>query len=868
MSEENTIPKKFKPADYEGKWQQFWEEEKVYKWDPTRSREETFVVDTPPPTVSGALHIGHIFSYTQTDIQVRYNRMQGKNIFYPLGWDDNGLPSERRVQNVYGIQCNLDVPYDDNWTPVEATKKKKEADQVSRKNFIEACSILTKKDEEAFKNLYTRLGLSVDWDLEYDTIGKHSQTVSQLSFLDLVEKEQVYLSESPTMWDVDFQTAIAQAELEDKEDIGFFYDLKFKIKDTDDHLVIATTRPELLGACVAVVVHPEDDRYKEYVGKTALTPLYGANIPIMTSEHAEIDKGTGVLMICTFGDASDVEWWKHSKMPIKQIIDKSGRIMPIDFTSELFVSEDTQKADKAHTQIVGKKVKPAKKIIAELLKESGDLLDDPKQTKRFVKYYEKGESPVEYISTRQWFIKILEHKEELVAQGEKINWHPEHMKTRYMHWVQGLNQDWCISRQRFFGVPFPVWFPIDEHGYPNYQRPLFAKKDKLPVDPMVDCPEGYTEEQRNQPNGFMGEKDVMDTWATSSVSPQIATHWGIDQDRHDKLFPMDLRPQSHEIIRTWAFYTVTKAWLHEKKVPWTNIAISGWILDPDRKKMSKSKGNVVTPESYFDTFSADAVRYWTSRARLGVDTAFDENVFKIGKKLSNKLFNASKFVLMQLEGTEQAQLDDVNNITMPIDKSWYSMVLKQVEAATKYYDNFDYATATQTSESLFWTFCDHYLELVKGRSYSEENSPEKLSSLATLNLSLKTFLKLLAPVLPHLCEEIWSWRFSNDQERSIHKNSWPKINDNEMPIYKDFTDAEFETARKILTEIRSAKSEAQKKMKWPVEKLVITGTDAEQKLAQSVIVDVNKAGNVTGEVTYSNGEELATSVELSEKDCE
>lgn len=841
-----TLPKKFNPQDFEKKWQKIWEDQELYKWNHKCKREDTFSVDTPPPTVSGSLHIGHVFSYTQTDIQVRFNRMKGKNIFYPMGWDDNGLPSERRVQNVYGIQCNPDIAYDEKWIPKKCKGGK--VKQISRKNFIKACSILTKQDEIAFKDLYTKLGLSVDWSLEYDTIGKHSQQISQLSFLDLVNKGQVYSCESPTMWDIDFQTAIAQAELEDREDVGYFYDLAFNIQDSDEKIIISTTRPELLGACIAVVVHPEDSRYSTLVGKKAIIPLYETLIPILTSKHAERDKGTGALMICTFGDSSDVEWWKQSQLPVKQIIDRSGKIIAVDFGKKPFESLSPKKALQIHLQLVGKDIPEAKKKISELLHDF--IIGDPKKTIRSINYYEKGYRPVEYISTRQWFIKILDHKKDLIDQGNKICWYPEHMKSRYLHWVIGLNQDWCISRQRYFGIPFPVWYPLDQNGSADYSRPIFASKEQLPVDPMVDCPKDYSEEQRNKPGGFIAEKDVMDTWATSSMTPQIATHWIIDKDKHGKLFPMDIRPQSHEIIRTWTFYTIVKSWLHEKEIPWKNITISGWILDPDRKKMSKSKGNVETPEEFFDKYSADAIRYWSSRAKLGADSIFDENVFKIGIKLSNKLFHASKFVLMQLNDYDQSILDDVANITEELDKSWYSKILKLIESSTKSFENFDYASSIHATEDHFWNFCDHYLEIVKGRSYLEGNSKKKLSCLVTLNLSLQTFLKLFAPILSHLCEEIWSWRYSDNNLKTIHKNTWPCLSKKDLKFIEANDDINFELAKQILANIRAKKSEKQKKMKWPVSQLEIKANKSIIDRVKIIMPDLIKAGSIKNDQVF------------------
>jgi valyl-tRNA synthetase len=581
------IPKKYKHLEVEEKWRQRWEETGIYRWDSSIPRDQTFVVDTPPPTVSGSLHVGHVFSYTHEDLLVRYQRMIGKNIAFPMGWDDNGLPTERRVQNLLGIRCNPHLPYDPEWRPEPKGKKNKEIEEVSRRNFIEACGLVTAEDEKAFEHLWRHLGLSLDWSEQYATIDDHCRKISQLSFLDLVNKGQVYNVESPNMWDIDFKTAVAQAEVEDRPRQGLFYDLRFGVEGGGE-LLIATTRPELLGACIAVVAHPDDERYRELFGKLAITPLYGARVPIVAAEHADPEKGTGILMVCTFGDAMDVEWWKASGLPVKQLIGRDGRILQAAMGEGPYESVDAVRAQSSHDEIAGLTVAKAKKRIAELLAEDGSLpgwqgaalVGEPRPTDQIVKFFEKGDRPLEFVPTRQWFIRTLEHKEALLAQGDKIQWHPAHMKTRYTHWVEGLNQDWCISRQRYFGIPFPVWYPVDDGGELDFADPIFADQEALPVDPLTDTPPDYTEDQRDQPGGFAAEPDVMDTWATSSMTPQIQSHWGIDPERHAKLFPMDIRPQAHDIIRTWAFSTIVKAWMHEGEIPWYHVVLSGWILIP------------------------------------------------------------------------------------------------------------------------------------------------------------------------------------------------------------------------------------------------------------------------------------------------
>lgn len=869
------IPEKYDHKGAENRWMELWEKAGIYRWDPTRGRDETFVVDTPPPTISGSLHMGHVFSYTQQDLLVRYNRMRGKNISYPMGWDDNGLPTERRVQNVFNIQCNPKLPYKEGWKPTKVdpnSKEKKQAEEVSRQNFIEACEALTVEDEKAFQELWTHLGLSLDWSRTYATIDNHCRHISQLSFLDLVDKGHVYNVEAPTVWDVDFKSAVAQAEIEDREIPGAFHDIEFGIEGGGS-FVIATTRPELLPACIAVVAHPSDVRYQKLFGKYAITPLFKAKVPILAAEHADPEKGSGILMVCTFGDVMDVEWWKRSSLPAKQIISLKGTIKDVEYGKAPFESTDPATAKENYGKLVGLDVKKARKLVAEMLAAPGSTADgkgialknEPKQITHPVKFYEKGERPLEFITTRQWFIKTMTHKEALIGQGRKIEWHPAHMRSRYENWVEGLNSDWCISRQRFFGVSFPVWYPVKQNGEIDYDKPIYADKKSLPVDPYVDTPPGYKPEQRNQPGGFSGDPDVMDTWATSSLTPQIQTGWLLDPTKHKKLFPMDIRPQAHEIIRTWAFSTIVKAWMHENEIPWRHVVISGWILDPDRKKMSKSKGNVVTPNGLIDEHSADAVRYWAARARLGTDTAFDPTVFKIGSKLVVKLFNASRFVLMQLKDP----VPGVEKITHPLDRAIVSVLTDVIKEATESFDKFDYAQALQITEENFWHFCDHYLELVKARSYGEVPSSDKESAHATLFWTLKTFTRLFAPFTPYITEEIWSWKFAGSgKDAYVHTAAWPSVNE----VAKIQGDAAaFRAAIEVLSAIRGAKTTAQKGQKWGVKSLTIKAKSTDLTVLKTVIDDVTRTGSVVeGGTKLIPAEDLGTTkfaveVELAEQ---
>ncbi|HIA47537.1 MAG TPA: valine--tRNA ligase [Candidatus Hydrogenedentes bacterium] len=823
------LPKKYKPHAVEASWKNAWGKSGIYAWDPNRPREETFVVDTPPPTVSGSLHLGHLFSYSHQDFIVRYQRMRGKNIFFPIGWDDNGLPTERRVQNLMNVKCSTDVPYDPDFKGVRLTgKAKTPPEPISRKNFVELCDDVVVDDEEVFKALWTRLGLSYDWDQEYTTIGEHSRRISQYSFLKLLEDDEIYQAERPVLWDVDFQTAIAQAELKDKELPSAYQYLNFGVDGSDTKLVIATTRPELLPACVAVAVHPDDERYKEYVGQEAVTPLFGVKVRIIADVKADPEKGTGVVMICTFGDQTDVEWWTEYKLPTRQILNREGHLIHITFGDEGWESVDADKANAVYEKLSGKYVKPARRIIVEEAEAAGNVIARPQEDiTHSVKFFEKGDRPLELIPARQWYTKLMDKKQALIEQGQKIKWHPEYMYKRYEHWVEGLNQDWCLSRQRFFGVPIPVWYKIDEHGETQYDQRALPSVEQLPVDPLGEVPEGYTEEQRNQPNGFSGDPDIFDTWATSSLSPQISSHWFLDEERHAKLYPADMRPQGHDIIRTWAFYTIVKAYLHDKEVPWTNITLSGWILDPDRKKMSKSQGNVVTPEPMLDEFGADSVRYWAGRARLGVDTAHDEQVFKVGKRLCMKMFNASKFVIDRFGDIDPALLGP-EKVTVETDRVAIAQLRPLIERATAAFDDFDYSQALQRTEDFFWAmFCDNYIELAKPRTYDEELSVERLSAASSLRLIHRALVRMLAPFVPFITDEVWHWAYSGDADMhdSVHRSPWPTLSEF-ASIPEPSDSGTWAATMEVVDAVRKAKANAQMSVKAPVESLQVTHTQA------------------------------------------
>ena len=847
------LPKHFESQSAEKKWDDAWQAAGIYHYDSSRGRSETFVVDTPPPTVSGSLHVGHVFSYTHTDVIVRHQRMLGKNIFYPMGWDDNGLPTERRVQNYFHVRCEPTEKYHEDLKlePANAKKMKERPMLLNRKNFIELCHQLTTVDEKAFQELFTRLGLSVDWRQTYETINDRCRKQAQMSFLDLHEKGHAYQSFAPTMWDVDYQTAVAQAEVTDKPKQGHFHHIEFGVEGISDTFTIATTRPELLPACVGVTAHPSDERYKHLFGKKALTPLFRVPVPIFPSELADPDKGSGILMVCTFGDQTDVLWWRSEKLALRQILGKAGRLEPVTYGSEEYPSLNPEAANKYYAELVGKNVVQARTAIVQLLRdESGSatgstapLQKEPEPVEQAVKFYERGDRPLEFLSTRQWFVRLMDKKQQLLKNGETIKWHPDFMHARYRDWTENLGLDWCLSRQRYFGVPIPVWFAVNADGTTNWESPILPKVADLPVDPMADTPAGFNESQRDQPGGFTGETDIFDTWFTSSLSPQIGSHWGLDDKRHEALFPADIRPQSHEIIRTWAFYTIAKAMLHENTIPWHHVVISGWILDPDRKKMSKSQGNVITPLHLFDEHGVDAVRYWAAGARLGADTAFDPQEFKIGRRLTTKLFNAAKFVLSH-EGFE-------GPITDELDLAFVSELKQLVEKATAAHGSFSFAQALQDTEAFFWThFTDTYLELAKPRAWKQEegdaphSEESRSSAIAALRLGLNVLLRLFAPILPYITEEIWSWVFAEESgSASIHTAPWPSSKDFEG-IAAPANAGSFKLAVDAFTAINRSKADAQVSAGRVVESLTVAGSQATLDALQPVLECAIQAARV------------------------
>lgn len=789
------FPNQYDPKEVEAKLSNYWEKSGIYKWNPSENRESNFSIDTPPPTVSGMLHMGHVFSYTQTDFIARYQRMKGMNVFYPMGFDDNGLPTERLVEKVKDVR----------------------ASHMQRHEFVEMCKQVVEESEESYKQICKSVALSIDWSQEYQTISNTSVKVSQMSFLDLYKKNLLERKYAPTFWDPIDMTAIAQAEMEDKEKQGHMAYIEFG-NVSGSSIVIATTRPEMIPACVALFFHPDDERYKHLSGKEATTPIYNHSIPIIADEAVDPEKGTGLVMCCTFGDIQDIEWWKKHNLELKDVISLYGRM-------------------KNSGSYDGMKVSEARKTILEDLGEKVLKIESVTQ---FVKCAERSGAPLEIIPTNQWYIKILDYKDRLLGKANECEWHPEYMKVRLENWVKGLNQDWCISRQRYFGVPFPVWYSKREG---EEGKIIIPDASQLPVDPLKDLPDGYSADEVEP------DKDVMDTWATSSVTPQLNTHtisseFSGGNDRHEKLFPFDLRPQGHEIIRTWAFYTLVKSMHHEDVKPWKNVMISGWCLASDKTKMSKSKGNVITPESLIQEKSSDVVRYWASTSKLGVDTAYSEDLMKIGKKLVNKIWNASKFCSIHISNMNGRPTTPKNDYSLGIIREsldvWVlSKLSEAIKLASEEFEKFEYCGARVHIENFFWNdFCDNYMEFIKARVYneSEGGAAARQSAIYTIYHCLKAVLHLFAPFIPYVTEEVNSILFNGE---SIHRRgSWPKDIDHIMVESSLHQGA---AMLAIIELVRKAKSINNASLRADLKLIKYSGI----KLDSSVEADLLGAGNAS-----------------------
>jgi valyl-tRNA synthetase len=813
----------YNAAVTESKWQKYWQEQKIYQWQPSQSRFDSFVIDTPPPTVSGLLHMGHVFSYTQADFIARFQRMQGKQVFYPMGFDDNGLPTERLVEKIIGKKASI---YEQ---------------ENGQGSFVQKCQEVVQEAEAEFENLFNQIALSVDWEQKYQTISPQSQKLSQASFLDLWHKNYIEKKLAPVFYDITDRTALAQADLIDCEVEGFQYHFNFTIEK--NKVAIMTTRPELLPACVALVVHPQDSRYLNFIGKKAISPLFNLEVPVVADDLVQFEKGTGAVMCCTFGDETDLKWQKKHNLPNREIINSFGKFKT---ASELVHLAD----NKLYQELLAdKKLKEGKEAIVLALTQQKLLLGDPQKIVRSVKCAERSGTPIEIISQEQWFIKLLNKKADLHHKVEQCNWRPAYMKVRIQQWIDGLAFDWCISRQRFFGVKFPVWKLVSLDGL----QTKFAVADisQLPVDPLVDLPFGYVKTSHNLVEDISGQRwqifpetAVMDTWATSSITPQLSSHaissqFCFDSTRHNQLFPADLRPQAHEIIRTWAFYTIAKSLLHEDSVPWYNLMISGWCLAADKTKMSKSKGNVITPASLIASKGADAVRYWASSSSLGADITYSEEVFKIGQKLITKLFNACKFAYSHfgvLNKFNNAYF--IENITYTSDLYILQKLQNVLEIYQQEFLQFEYAKALEVVEEFFWKYlCDNYLEICKVRCYgllAEKYADQTLSkeqqenilagqksAVSTLYLVFNAILKLFAPFLPHICEELYSLVFTSEfsEKKSIHSRN----NFAYLPLCFENSKAlqQGEWLLAALFAVRKYKSEHNLSMKTTINKLIV-----------------------------------------------
>ena len=778
-----SLPKRYDASTAEPGLQVFWQNSGSYRFS-TEDDRPVYAIDTPPATVSGQLHLGHTSSFSQTDFLARFWRMNGYNVFYPMGFDDNGLPTDRYVEKRLGIT----------------------AQQVGRRAFIEKCLEVSDEAERDYKALWQRIGLSVDWRHSYRTIDDLSRRTSQMSFLDLYRKDLAYRREAPTIWCPECQTAVAQAELNDLERESEFVTLAFRL-ESGETLRIATTRPELLPACVAVFVHPNDARFQHLIGQRATVPLFEFEVPILADMRADPEKGTGAVMCCTFGDVTDVEWWYTYNLPLRIVIGRDGKMTG------------------AAGELAGMSVEEARKRIIETLDAHGFVLGRQTVTQS-VRVHERDDSPVEYIVTLQWFVKVLDYKKELLEAGEQVIWHPTHMKSRYREWVENLGWDWCISRQRYFGVPIPVWY-CDACG-----EILVADEEQLPVDPTeekppVACDCGST--------SITPEEDVMDTWATSSMSPQIVGRWLTDKQLYEKVFPMNLRPQAHEIIRTWAFYTIVKSYHHFGILPWRDIAISGWVVEgKGGGKISKSRGGFMPPMEMIEKYSADAVRYWAASTGMGKDTTVNEEKIAMGGKLVTKLWNVAKFSQRFLEGyVPPAEFPDFT----PTDRWLLSRTQWLIRRVSELFRSYDYAAAKSETESFFWReLADNYLEMCKERLYDETNELRE-GARYTLYQVLLSIIKLFAPILPYITETIYQALFVvSEGEGSIHTSRWPVANE---LFTSEKANAAGEALIEVATAVRRYKSEANISLGTELKRLQLATTEPDfARMLQETIADI------------------------------
>ncbi len=771
------LPKRYDPSEAEPRLQGFWQEKRIYAFN-EGGEGEVFSVDTPPPTVSGRMHLGHSFSYAQQDYCVRFQRMRGKRVLYPFGTDDNGLPTERLVEKKRGVR----------------------AGEMKREGFRKLCLSFVKEELPAFTADWIRLGMSCDFSRPYSTIDEHSQRVGQHSFIDLYKKGLIYRRETPVAWCPTCQTAIAQAEFENVELTSHFNDVIFRCSGKE--LVISTTRPELIPACVALFAHPDDPRYRELRGKFAIVPLFNYDVPILFDESVDREKGTGLMMVCTFGDKEDIDKWYRYKLPLRIILTRDGRL------------------NEQAPGYEGLPIKEARAKIITELREQGLLVRQEKIT-HAVNVHERCSTEIEFLKTKQWFINVLDKKEELLEAADRIRWFPEHMKSRYRHWVENLNWDWCISRQRSYGVPIPVW-------YTSEGEVVLPSEEELPVDPTGQRPKGREDEE------LTPETDVFDTWMISSVTPQIVLDWKGGEERMN-LYPMSLRPQAHDIIRTWAFYTIVKGVYHHGKPPWKDIVISGHVLDPKGEKMSKSKGNVIHPQDVIAKYSADALRFWAASVKLGDDLPYMEKDVRTGQRTITKLWNATRFAITHL-GDYQGFEGEL----ALLDRWLLSRFTRILKECTDHFERYEYSKTKFEAEQFFWnTFCDNYLELVKDRLYAPEKYGEQtLSAKHTLYSVTLGILKLFAPIMPHVTEELYQLYFKKiDGAESVHVSKWPEYREE---LIDEEAEAVGDEVVRILQAVRKFKSERNLSLKAPLKKVVVR-TELDLRLVEQELLAATRA---------------------------
>jgi valyl-tRNA synthetase len=803
------LPDQYDAQAAQTKWQAFWNENKTYAF---HGEEPVFSIDTPPPTVSGSMHLGHAFSYTQGDIIARYKRMRGYSVLYPFGTDDNGLPTERLVEK----QKNVHSP------------------SMDRTAFRELCYATVQELLPSFSQSWKDIGMSADFANAYSTIDERSQKTSQHSFLDLFRKGYAYRKESPFAWCVTCQTAIAQAEFENVELASTFNDISFGVlKDSmpDEPVVIATSRPELLPACVALCYHPDDSRYARLANAFAIVPLTNHHVPIIPDKDVDMTKGTGLLMVCTFGDKEDIEKWRRHKLPMRALFTKDGKLTSL---AGVFA---------------GLKIKEARKHVIASLKESGALVNS-KPIRHAVNTHERCGTEIEFMPTTQWFVNVLDHKESLLAAGAQIAWHPDHMHVRFEHWVQNLSWDWCISRQRSYGVPFPVWYSArrGEEG-----KVLLADASQLPVDPLVDLPHGYTRAE------VVPETDVMDTWATSASTPDIVFGW--KSDEHARLHPMSVRFQAHDIIRTWAFYTITKSVFSHDHIPWKEIVISGHVLDPKGEKMSKSKGNVIDPLVVMQTHSIDVLRYWTASGKLGDDHLWQDKDITTAKRLVTKLFNAGKFTIANLAGYDAKEALAAGIPLEMMDRWMLARLAATITEATAHFERYEYSKARSVIDSFFWnTYCDFYLELIKDRIYNAavRGDAGKSAAQHALHSAFLAIVKLYAPFMPYVTEELYQGYFrEHDGHHSVHVSAWPTA-------HEEWLDGDAERAGdavvSILSGVRKFRAEKELGMKTPLARLTILCTDDTRKAIEDALPDLRSTANVST-IEFSLAPDLSWHIE-------